>query len=220
MATIPLPPYSESQVASVAGSLPDSREALLAHAKASMQAFDTGIMVGDEQAAQAAQVNYAAAIWYLNNRTFFGCRGGPDAPGYQVERHCAAEPGKAPRWGQQGEFLVSVGGMRVLVKTRDDTYAGMARFELHAIEGDRPFLTATGYRSALVPIQAGTTPEQAAAAFIGGMLAEEGQVMIEAEYRARAHRLAAVHWVRSEVANLVAGQAIGEEEDGQLTWFL
>lgn len=178
MPPILLPPYSESQVASVAGSLPDSREALLAHAKANMQAFDTAVMTGDEPAAQAAQLNYAAAVWCLNNRTLFGCRGGPDAPGYQVERHCAAEPGQVPCWGQQGEFLVSVGDMRVLVRTRDDTYGGRARFELHAIEGGRPFMTATGYRCALVAIQAGTSPDQAAVAYIGALLAEEGQLKI------------------------------------------
>lgn len=76
MATIHLPPKDEAHIEQIAPRLPDSREGLLSHAKASMLAFHAAIMAGDDTAAQEAQAHYQAVIWRLNNRTFFGCRGG------------------------------------------------------------------------------------------------------------------------------------------------
>lgn len=84
-----------------------------------------------------------------------------------LARLTAAEPGTVPLWGQEGEFVIEVTGMRVRIEM-DGMFgigAGFSpwmNFSAHAVDWDKPFLSETGYRSfmgmhaALVP---GFTPD-------------------------------------------------------------
>lgn len=75
-----------------------------------------------------------------------------DSPGRVLARETAAEPGAVPLWGQDGEFTITVGAMRVRIEL--DGMFGIGShfvywpgFAAHAVDWDRPFLSETGYRS-------------------------------------------------------------------------
>ncbi len=105
-------------------------------------------MRGDGAAAEVAGDRYEAIIWKLNGGTNFGCMADDEAAGRVIERHCAAVPGDVPLWGQRGQFLAVAGDVRALVEY-EAGYGGPlnAHFQFHAVDLDRPFISATGYRS-------------------------------------------------------------------------
>lgn len=83
-----------------------------------------------------------------------GYLAGEDAPGCVLTRDTAAEPSTVPLWGQEGDFTVTVGPMRVRIEL--DGMFGIGSgigfwpgFSAHAVDGDMPFLSETGYRSFL-----------------------------------------------------------------------
>ena len=45
-----------------------------------------------------------------------GILAGPDAPGCVLQRETAAAPGAVPLWGQTGDFIITVDGMRVRIE--------------------------------------------------------------------------------------------------------
>ncbi len=77
------------------------------------------VLAGDDAAASTAAERYEATVWKLNGGGFFGCMGAEDAAGKIIERHCRAVPGAVPMWGQRGEFVIQVEGIRALVEFGD-----------------------------------------------------------------------------------------------------
>lgn len=109
-----------------------------------------------------------------------GILAGPDAPGCALGRETAAPPGAVPLWGQEGDFVVNTASMRVRIVMRGmfGVY-GMGfwpGFAAHAVDRDRPFISATGYRSFLGIIYADIVPDIApndlAASVIASYVAE------------------------------------------------
>ena len=104
-----------------------------------------------------------------------------DAPGCVLARQTAAAPGAVPLWGQSGDFIVTVGTMKVRIEL--DGIFGIASgfcywpgFAAHAVEYDRPFLSETGYRSFLgihAEPAPGLTPDAFAAKVIAAHVARE-----------------------------------------------
>jgi hypothetical protein len=83
-----------------------------------------------------------------------GIIAGPDAPGCILERESAAPPDTVPLWGQAGEFVVTVGAMRVRIELKGmfgigSTSCLFPGFYAHAVDRDRPFLSETGFRTFL-----------------------------------------------------------------------
>ncbi|TXL75134.1 hypothetical protein FHP25_14715 [Vineibacter terrae] len=77
-----------------------------------------------------------------------------DAPGCVLARETSAEIGTVPLWGQEGEFIVTVGAMRVRIELKGMFCIGSRvsfwpGFAAHAVDMDRPYLSETGYRSFL-----------------------------------------------------------------------
>ena len=76
------------------------------------------------------------------------------APGCVLERETAADTGIVPLWGQTGDFIITVGTMRVRIEL-DGMFGLAARFSLWpgfsalAVDYDLPFISETGYRSFL-----------------------------------------------------------------------
>lgn len=117
-----------------------------------------------------------------------------DAPGYVLERGTAAASGAVPLWGQTGEFVISVDGMRVRIE--QDGIFGICSgicfwpgFSAHAVDYGRPFLSETGYRSFLgihADPQPGLTPDAFAREVIAAHVERElnGKLLaIAARYR-------------------------------------
>lgn len=118
--------------------------------------------------------------WKLNDGDS-GIRADENAPGYVLPRETAAAPGAVPLWGQEGEFIIDVDGMRVRVELDGmfgigSTYLYWPGFAAHAVDYDRPFLSQTGYRS-FVGIHAepapGVTPDTFAEKIIAAHVARE-----------------------------------------------
>ena len=117
-----------------------------------------------------------------------------DAPGCMLERETAAAPGSVPLWGQKGEFVINVDGMRVRVEVNGvfgigSRFGYWPGFSAHAVEPDKPFLSQTGYRSFLgvyAEAQPGITPDMFAADMMASYIVQELQgrlLTIKPEYR-------------------------------------
>lgn len=123
-----------------------------------------------------------------------GILAGEEAPACVLARRTAAAPGAVPLWGQEGEFVVDVNGMRVRIEL--DGMFGIGSFcsfwpgfAARAVDQDRPFLSETGYRSFLgvyaSPVPE-LTPELYVAKVIAGYVARENKgklLAIEPRYR-------------------------------------
>jgi hypothetical protein len=92
-----------------------------------------------------------------------------------LARESAAAPGAVPLWGQIGEFIITVDGMKVRIEL-DGLFGIGGRFiywpgfSAHAVDYDRPFLSETGYRSFL-GIHAEPVPGLTPDAFTGKVIA-------------------------------------------------
>lgn len=83
-----------------------------------------------------------------------GFLAGEDAPGRALARQSAAAPGAVPLWGQEGDFLLELRGMRVRIVMEGlfgigSGFGFWPGFAAHAVDWDRPFISETGYRSFL-----------------------------------------------------------------------
>jgi hypothetical protein len=123
-----------------------------------------------------------------------GILAGDDAPGNVLARETAAAPGGVPLWGQEGDFVIEVNGMRVRVEIDGmfgigSSFGYWPGFDAHAVDYLRPFISETGYRSFLgihADPAPGLTPDTFAqkivAAHIKGEL--KGKLLaIEPRYR-------------------------------------
>lgn len=204
----------QTKAASIAATLPDDRAELMDAAAEAIRQFDAAIVGCDDEAAHAARDKYEAVIWKLNGSSFFGTKAHTDAPGYQVERHCAATPGTVPLWGQKGEFLVTVDGIRAVVEFGDGYGSMYAHFAFHAVDLDLPFISETGYRSHFTPVMGGMTVDEAAEAIMKAILAETGRVLIKRDSR----RLCEGREARAWLDYTAPVQLTYEERTGQIAF--
>jgi hypothetical protein len=107
--------------------------------------FNDAVRVGDAARADLAMMGWDAVVCRLNGDTFFGCNA---AGGSQTHllKLLAAKPGQVPAWGQDGEWLTEVQGLRIRVKARH-WMAGTTSLELFAVDLDQPYLSPTGFRA-------------------------------------------------------------------------
>jgi hypothetical protein len=126
-----------------------------------------------------------------------GILGGSDSSGNVLMRETRAPSGTVPKWGQMGEFIVTVGSMSVRIEQSGMLGIGGSSmiwmgFYAHAVDFEKPFLSDTGFRSflglqaSLVP---GMTPDTVATEVIRGYVEKERKgklTMIEAGYAERA----------------------------------
>lgn len=154
------------RIAELAARLPAGQAERLAAAVAAVRAFNAAILAADDAGADSAGERYAATLCAMNGGRLFGCCAGDEAPGAVVQRHCAAVPGTVPSWGQAGEFLLTVGAVRAVVRHFPEWGYMRARLDFHALDG-RPFVSATGFRSHYCrEAAAGVSVEQAARALL------------------------------------------------------
>ena len=140
---------------------------------AAVTALHTAVLSFDNQGAADAGNRYEAAVWKLNGGTFFGCVANDLAAGKIIERHCASALGEVPMWGQTGQFLIKVEGIRALVDFGYGYGVGGTHYDFHAVDLDRPFISETGYRSHLDVLAAGRIVDEAASAIFAGYIKEQ-----------------------------------------------
>jgi hypothetical protein len=180
------PMNRDQYAAELADELPTEGDELLAVAAAAVGELHAAVIAGDEAMAERAAQRYEACVWKLNGGTFFGSSGDETAAGNVIERHCRAELGLVPMWGQRGAFLVVVDGVRALVEFDAGFRMLHCHFAFHAIDLDAPFVSETGYWSHFEAAQGGRAVDQVATAALRAQLVERnGPVVIDADSRDR-----------------------------------
>jgi hypothetical protein len=119
-----------------------------------------------------------------------------------------------PSWGQDGEFLLEVEGMRIRVVFSSNMLRNHHDCALHAVDWDRPFLSPTGFRATGLAAVAclGESVEQAARRLVLEILHGEGKpkaIVI------KAHMQASMAYRPQWLADALAGV----RTDGQLAMF-
>ncbi|HHG4777679.1 TPA: hypothetical protein ACPWIL_006116 [Pseudomonas aeruginosa] len=196
---------------SLVASLPDDVEAMHARAGVVRAIYNDAVIAADDTARRRAALEHDAIVFKLNGCTFFGCRGDDSRPGRVLDAMFAAEPGQVPHWGQGGEFLVEVDGVRVLVKYDCEGLRSSPGFDATAVDFDKPFISSTGYRGVYMTVgdHLGRSLEQAVRAEISAQIEAEGLGLITKED---------LRWIKKRPAWLVEVLA-GVTEDGQLAMF-
>lgn len=207
----------DTRAAEIAAELPESRAELLAAAAEAARQFDAAVMAEDEAKARTAQEWAEAIVWKLNGGTLFGCRADRDSSaGYVIERHCAAVPGTAPRWGQSGEFLITVEGIRAVVEYRTD-FGGMQHFSFHAVDLDAPFISETGYRSHFFPLPFGYTVTEAAEGILAAFIQSDGRKVLAPDSRRFREQAEPRPWL-AELEPLTPADLTYEDSAGQMAF--
>lgn len=173
------------------------------------QLYHAAMLAGDVQALDDADLVYRACVVKLNGGTHFGSAEIQKA----LEAKFAAVAGQVPEWGQAGEFLLEVEGMRLVVKMCPDSLSNHCGAELRAVDFDKPFVSRTGYRHQYMrPAQhLGRTVDQAVRAEVLELLAGEGKaVSIDQEHATPKDR---------KVWPWLADALAGVRPDGQLAMF-
>ena len=189
--------------------LPTEPAELEAAALKAAHVYHDAMLAGDVQTLDDADLVYQACVCKLNGGTRFGCGDIQRA----LEVKFAAFAGHVPRWGQAGEFLLEVDGMRLVVVMKPDTLSNHCGAELNAVDFDKPFVSKTGYRHHYMrPVHhLGLTVDQAVRAEVVELLTSEGKaVRITDEGESGKSRT-----VRPWLADALAGI----RPDGQLAMF-
>lgn len=207
----PLKLEERPEFLAVVANLPDDVEAMHARAGQLRAVYNDAIVAGDDRARDAAALEHDAIVFKLNGGTFFGCRGDATRPGKVLDALHTVKPGQVPTWGQDGEFLVEVEGVRVLVKYECQGLRSAPGFDARAVDFDKPFISPTGYQGVYLTVadHMGRTLEQAVRAEISEQIAAEGLKPIAKED---------LQWIKNRPAWLVEVLA-DVTRDGQLAMF-
>jgi len=157
---------------------------------------------------------YTALVYKLNGETLQGCAADDSRAARVLARAVAAKPGQVPCWGQDGEFLLEVEGLRLRVVLSSDMLGNHHGCALHAVDLDKPFINAEGFRAAMLTVTSclGETVDQAARRLVLELLhAEGGAKPIAANAWARLHPEKRPAWLIDALA--------GVRPDGQLAMF-
>lgn len=174
-----------------------------------LQVYHDAMLAADVQALDDAHLVYRACVIKLNGGSNFGSASIQDA----LAAKFAALPGQVPGWGQAGEFLLEVDGMRLVVKMDVASLGNHCGAELRAVDFDKPFVSRTGYRHQyMAPSQhVGRTVDQAVRAEVLELLAGEGKAVAIDQEHGTAKDRKVFPWLAAALA--------GVRPDGQLAMF-
>jgi hypothetical protein len=184
--------------------LPGTMEEAIPYYRKMLERHNEAMLAGDIPAAMKIRDEADELAIKLNDGKSLGICA-PDGPAKILERETAAPKGAVPLWGQKGDFVIDVNGMRVRIE--QDGIFGIGTFmspapgfKTHAVDYDKPFLSETGFRSFigyrpdLVP---GMTPDVMARELILAYMNREckgkpkriEQTYVEREMERRAEKL-------------------------------
>lgn len=164
--------------------MPDDIDALMALARSAVDLCDVAVIAGDEDELKKAASIYAAIVSKLSGKGAAEHTSPASiAAAELVERHCQAEPGTVPRWGEKGEFLIEVDGIRCLVRCRSGRRPLLEwYFEFRAVDVDSQFISGTGYRLETVSAEAGMPVDRVASSTFSKLL-DSGRMYLYREHR-------------------------------------
>lgn len=161
--------------------IPSTMDEAIPYYRKLIERHNNAMMAGDKDAAMAVRREADELAYKLNGNDGCGIKGGPDSIVAKLERATAAPEGTFPLWGQTGDFVIDVDGIKVRIK-QDGMFAVGSHamfwlaFGAHAVDYDKPFISETGYRSFIgifAPPEPGVTPEAFAKGVICGNLQRE-----------------------------------------------
>lgn len=176
--------------------------------------YHDAVLAGHVEVLDKMESAYSALVYKLNGETMMGCKADDDSAGHVLARAVAATPGQVPSWGQAGEFLLEVEGVRVWVVMTHHMLGNHRACDLHAVDLDKPFISETGYRSAGLTVTSniGDTVDQAARRMVLDVMHSEGKMKaIEADAWSRTNPKKRPAWLVDALA--------GVRADGQLAMF-
>lgn len=189
--------------------LPDEPAELEVRAERVLHLYHDAMLAADVQALDDAHLVHQACVVKLNGGTSRGCASVQHA----LAARFAAPAGQVPRWGQAGEFLLEVDGMRLVVKMDVGNLANHCGAELRAVDFDKPFISRTGYRHQYMrPAQhVGRTVDQAVRAEVLEGSAREGWATAIDQEHGKPKDRKVWPWLADALA--------GVRPDGQLAMF-
>ncbi|UEB98688.1 hypothetical protein LIS66_27325 (plasmid) [Pseudomonas sp. HN2] len=189
--------------------LPTDPAELEVRAERVLQLYHDAMLAADVQALDDAHLVHQACVVKLNGGTSRGCASVQDV----LAAKFAAPAGQVPKWGQSGEFLLEVDGMRMVVKMGVGSLANHVGADLYAVDFDKPFISRTGYRHQFMRPAAhvGRTVDQAVRAEVMEASAREGWATTIDQEHGKPKDRKVWPWLADALA--------GVRPDGQLAMF-
>lgn len=198
-------------VAELASVLPEQFAGI---ARQCAEKYHDAVLAGHVEVLDQMESAYCALVYKLNGETMHGCKADDDSAGHVLARAVAAQPGQVPSWGQAGEFLLEVEGVRVWVVINHHMLGNHRPCDLHAVDLDKPFISETGYRSGNLTAtrSIGETVDQAARRLVLDLIQSQGKLKpIKADAWACLHPQKRPAWLVDTLA--------GVRPNGQLAMF-
>ncbi|AGN33493.1 KlcB family protein (plasmid) [Pseudomonas fluorescens A506] len=126
--------------------LPAERGELEQLARDMLALFNDAMTTGSARDIETSALRYRAVVYRLQGDTFMGS-GTEEGAGGQLLKLFAARAGVVPGWGQAGEYLLEVEGMRLRVEVNPWGISGIHNLSFHAIDASAKFISETGYLS-------------------------------------------------------------------------
>ena len=131
--------------------LPDTMEEALAHYRLIIRRHHAAMMAGNVDQTMALREEARLLARRVNGGDS-AILARADAPGCRLAGETAAIEGAVPLWGQQGNFILKLPGLRVRIALDGIFGIGCSAcywpgFAAHAVDLDKPFISETGYRS-------------------------------------------------------------------------
>lgn len=161
-------------IAAVAA-LPDDPAELERLAAQYQRIFHAAVLAGHVDVVKAQGDALSAVGVKLNAGVVRGSQGDGSALMAIIERN-APPLGQVPQWGQDGEFLLEVAGIRIRVRARSSSLSVTLHVDLNVVDLDELFVSETGYRSTYIwaDRSLGLTVDQAVRQDVEMMLAAKG----------------------------------------------
>lgn len=126
--------------------LPAERGELEQLARDMLALFNDAMTTASVRDIETSALRYRAVVYRLHGDTFMGS-GTKEGAGGQLIKLLAAPSGVVPGWGQAGEYLLEVEGMRLRVEVSPWGISGLHSLSFHAIDASAKFISETGYLS-------------------------------------------------------------------------
>ena len=191
--------------------LPEAPAELEALAEQYQRTFNAAVLAGHLDVLKGQDNALAAVATKLNGGVSRGALA-DDGPLAAIIARKAPPLGQVPQWGQDGEFLLEVDGIRIRVRARSSNLNVVLHVDLNVVDLDQLFVSETGYRSTYIwaDRSLGLTVDQAVRRDVEQMLAAKGGKprMVEPDAYVRQRWEGVPAWL----ADLLAGV----KADGQL----
>lgn len=126
--------------------LPADRGELEQLAGDMLQLFNDAMITASTRDIETSALRYNAVVYRLHGDTFLGS-GTEEGAGFQLRKKLGAPAGMVPGWGQAGEYLLEVEGMRMRVVVDPWSLNRTYSLSFYAVDASAKFISESGYLS-------------------------------------------------------------------------